>query len=43
MSGNNIVGLDNHNDYYDPKLKEHRLDILTKYKNYSHHRTDIAG
>lgn len=38
----NIVGLDNHNDYYDPKLKEDRLDILTKYKNYSHHRTDIA-
>ena len=32
----NIVGLDNHNDYYDPKLKEHRLDILTKYKKIIH-------
>ena len=27
--GNNIIGIDNHNDYYDPKIKEARLQRLT--------------
>ena len=38
----NIVGIDNHNDYYNPKLKEDRLNELTKYKNYTHNRADIT-
>ena len=32
--GDEVVGIDNHNDYYDPKIKEARLDLLVKYKNY---------
>ena len=27
-SGQNIIGIDNHNDYYDPKIKEARLKYL---------------
>ena len=27
--GDEVVGLDNLNDYYDPSLKAARLDILT--------------
>ena len=29
-SGNNVIGIDNVNDYYDVNLKEKRLEILTK-------------
>ena len=29
--GDSIIGIDNHNDYYDPKIKEARHDILIKY------------
>ena len=29
-----IFGLDNLNDYYDPKLKKHRLNILKKNKKF---------
>ena len=25
--GDNIIGIDNHNNYYDPKIKESRLEI----------------
>mgnify|MGYP000974979460 FL=1 len=28
--GDEVVGLDNLNDYYDPQLKEARLDALAK-------------
>ena len=31
-SGKNVVGIDNLNNYYDPKLKISRLNILKKYK-----------
>ncbi len=40
--GDNIVGIDNHNEYYDPKLKESRLSILKKFKNYKHFRKDLS-
>jgi UDP-glucuronate 4-epimerase len=40
--GDSIIGIDNHNDYYDPKLKELRLRRLEKYKNYQHYRTDLS-
>ncbi len=40
--GENIIGIDNHNDYYDPKIKDARLEKLLKYKNYKHYKMDIS-
>ena len=40
--GDRVVGIDNHNDYYDPKLKNARLNILTKYSNYQHFKVDLS-
>lgn len=37
-----VVGIDNHNSYYDPQLKEDRLNRLLSYDSYEHVRTDIA-
>ena len=37
-----VLGIDNLNDYYDPKLKHARLDQLTPYKNFTFERIDIA-
>lgn len=31
MTSGIIVGIDNLNDYYDPKLKDYRLEELRKY------------
>ena len=31
--GDSIVGIDNHNDYYDPKIKDSRLEKLKRYSN----------
>ena len=39
--GDDVVGIDNHNDYYDPSLKEARLDQYKDHKNYTHIRMDI--
>ena len=39
--GDEIVGIDNHNDYYDPKIKDDRLERLVKYKNYKHYKIDL--
>jgi UDP-glucuronate 4-epimerase len=40
--GETIVGIDNHNDYYDPRLKEARLQLFDAHPHYTHHRCDIA-
>ena len=40
--GDTIIGIDNHNDYYDPKIKDSRLEILNKFSNYKHYRLDIC-
>ena len=40
--GDNVIGIDNHNDYYDPKIKAARIDRLTKYNNYVHYRADLS-
>ena len=40
--GDIVIGIDNHNDYYDPKIKDSRLDILDKFSNYKHYRLDIC-
>ena len=39
--GNSVIGIDNHNDYYDPKIKEARFNKLIKYSNYHHYRLDL--
>jgi UDP-glucuronate 4-epimerase len=41
--GHSVVGIDNHNDYYDPKLKEDRLERHLNHENYSHFREDIEN
>ena len=41
--GDCIVGIDNHNDYYDPKIKDDRLERLAKYPNYQHYRIDLKN
>jgi UDP-glucuronate 4-epimerase len=38
-----VVGIDNHNNYYDPKLKNDRLSIFKNNKNYHHSRFDISN
>ena len=38
-----ILGLDNHNNYYDPKLKQKRLNLLKKFKNFSFLKIDIKN
>ena len=40
--GDNIIGIDNHNDYYDPKLKDKRLERLNRYSNYQHYKIDLV-
>ncbi|HCS75278.1 MAG TPA: capsular biosynthesis protein CpsI [Clostridiales bacterium] len=39
--GCRVIGIDNINNYYDPKLKESRLEILNKYENFSFHKVDL--
>jgi UDP-glucuronate 4-epimerase len=40
--GDIIIGIDNHNEYYDPKIKEARLKRLLKFSNYKHFRIDLS-
>jgi UDP-glucuronate 4-epimerase len=40
--GRNVVGLDNLNCYYDPALKQARLDILRQASRFSFVQTDLA-
>ncbi|MCF7809812.1 GDP-mannose 4,6-dehydratase [bacterium] len=40
--GNQIVSLDNLNDYYDVNLKNDRLDLLRKYPNFHFYKCDLA-
>ena len=39
--GYQVVGIDNHNDYYDPSLKEDRLNLFIQRNNYKHCRISI--
>ena len=39
--GDEVVGVDNHNNYYDPALKEDRLARHSNNDNYNHIRMDI--
>ena len=40
--GETVIGIDNHNDYYDTDLKEARLARHLLHENYSHLRIDIS-
>jgi len=40
--GFQVFGIDNLNDYYDPDLKQARLDLLTTYENFTFSKFDIA-
>ena len=40
--GRAVVGLDIVNDYYDPRLKEARLDILKRHPNFTFVKLDLA-
>jgi len=40
--GDTVVGIDNHNDYYDPAIKEARLARYAQHPNYTHLRIDLA-
>ena len=39
--GNDVIGLDNHNDYYSIALKEDRLKKNRLYPNYFHERINL--
>jgi len=39
--GDSVIGIDNHNDYYDPDLKEARVARHINRENYTHIRMDI--
>ncbi len=41
--GYQVLGIDNVNNYYDPKLKWARLDILKRYSHFTFQKIDIAG
>jgi UDP-glucuronate 4-epimerase len=41
-SGRTIVGLDSVNNYYDPALKQARLDILKGHANFTFVKSDLA-
>ena len=40
--GERVAGVDNLNDYYDPRLKEARLDLLRRKPSFAFERADIA-
>ncbi|MDJ0581588.1 NAD-dependent epimerase [Crocosphaera sp.] len=41
--GNEIIGLDNLNDYYEVSLKEARLALLKQENNFSFYQLDLAN
>jgi UDP-glucuronate 4-epimerase len=41
-TGREVVGVDNVNDYYDPKLKQARLEILMRQPNFTFVKLDLA-
>lgn len=40
--GYSVLGVDNHNEYYDPELKRKRVEILSAYGSYIHRNIDIC-
>ena len=42
QSGHAVLGIDNLNDYYDPRLKQARLDELAAFANFRFEKIDVA-
>jgi len=42
-SGKNVIGIDNMNDYYDVRVKNHRLNNLKSLKNFVFYKADIEN
>src|SRR5512135_3033893 len=42
-AGRKVVGLDSINDYYDPSLKEARLDVLRRHADFTFVKLDLAN
>ena len=40
--GDTVIGIDNHNNYYDPRLKEARLARHANHPRYTHLRIGLA-
>ena len=40
--GDHVIGVDNLNDYYDVKLKQARLDRLSRQQQFDFHRLDVS-
>ena len=40
--GDTVIGIDNHNNYYDPAIKEARLARHANHPNYTHLRIDLG-
>ena len=40
--GDEVIGVDNHNDYYDTKIKDDRVNLLNKYEKYKHNKLDLS-
>ncbi len=41
--GHSVIGLDNLNNYYDPRLKEARLNILNENDNFIFYKEDLKN
>ena len=41
--GREVVGVDSINSYYDPKLKEARLDILRNHRGFAFEKLDRSA
>ncbi len=41
--GHEVAGIDAVNNYYDPALKEKRLEILSRYPGFHFHRIDLCN
>jgi UDP-glucuronate 4-epimerase len=42
LRGDTVIGIDNVNDYYDPRLKQARLGRLIGQERFAFHRADVA-
>jgi UDP-glucuronate 4-epimerase len=42
QDGHAVIGIDNLNDYYDPRLKQERIDALTGFAKFQFKKIDIA-
>ena len=40
--GHKVIGVDNHNNYYDPSLKQRRLNRYLNNSNFTHNQIDIS-